>query len=128
MKNRRPTLQDIADRVGATKMTVSRCLRTPDTVSENLRDRIFAVAEELGYIPNRGPNILSKATSRAIGVLLPTRLFPITGLCPQVDPALGGVLIDLFQLFIRERPVFQRTDTVFQLAHATGADQGGRYP
>lgn len=72
MKNRRPTLQDIADRVGATKMTVSRCLRTPDTVSENLRNHIFAVAEELGYIPNRGPNILSKSTSRAIGVLLPS--------------------------------------------------------
>ncbi|WP_222105015.1 gluconate operon transcriptional repressor GntR [Halomonas sp. SH5A2] len=72
MKNRRPTLQDIADRVGATKMTVSRCLRAPDTVSENLRKRIFATAEELGYIPNRGPDILSKSTSRAIGVLLPS--------------------------------------------------------
>ncbi|MGL6252434.1 MAG: LacI family DNA-binding transcriptional regulator, partial [Billgrantia desiderata] len=34
MKKKRPTLQDIADRVGATKMTVSRCLRDPTTVSE----------------------------------------------------------------------------------------------
>ncbi|MEP4546112.1 MAG: gluconate operon transcriptional repressor GntR [Saccharospirillum sp.] len=72
MKHRRPTLQDIADRVGATKMTVSRCLRTPDAVSENLRQRIFAAAEELGYIPNRGPDMLSRSTSRAIGVLLPS--------------------------------------------------------
>lgn len=72
MKKRRPTLQDIADLVGATKMTVSRCLRDPETVSEKLRERIFTAAEELGYIPNRGPDILSKSTSRAIGVLLPS--------------------------------------------------------
>lgn len=72
MKKRRPTLQDIADQVGATKMTVSRCLREPDTVSEALRERIFHVAETLGYIPNRGPDILSKSTSRAIGVLVPS--------------------------------------------------------
>lgn len=71
-KKRRPTLQDIADRVGATKMTVSRCLRGGDNVSEKMRERIFAVAEELGYIPNRAPDILSKATSRAIGILLPS--------------------------------------------------------
>lgn len=71
-KKRRPTLQDIADRVGATKMTVSRCLRGADNVSEKMRERIFAVAEEIGYIPNRAPDILSKATSRAIGVLLPS--------------------------------------------------------
>ncbi|SFU74278.1 gluconate operon transcriptional repressor GntR [Halomonas korlensis] len=72
MKKRRPTLQDIADRVGATKMTVSRCLRNPDSVSVGLRERIFAVAEQLGYIPNRAPDLLSKSTSRSIGVLVPS--------------------------------------------------------
>lgn len=71
-KKKRPTLQDIADQVGATKMTVSRCLRQPDSVSEGLRSKIFAAAEALGYIPNRGPDILSKSTSRAIGVLVPS--------------------------------------------------------
>lgn len=72
IKKRRPTLQDIADRVGATKMTVSRGLRQPESVSEALRARIFSVAEELGYIPNRGPDMLSRSTSRAIGVLVPS--------------------------------------------------------
>ncbi|MFP4137650.1 MAG: gluconate operon transcriptional repressor GntR [Halomonas sp.] len=72
MKKRRPTLQDIADRVDATKMTVSRCLRRPESVSAALRERIFAAAEEVGYIPNRAPDLLSKATSRAIGVLVPS--------------------------------------------------------
>lgn len=72
MKKRRPTLQDIADQVGATKMTVSRGLRGADTVSESLRTRILEAAEALGYIPNRGPDMLSKATSRAIGILVPS--------------------------------------------------------
>lgn len=72
MKKKRPTLQDIADRVGATKMTVSRCLRDPDTVSEGLREQIFSIAEQMGYIPNRAPDLLSRATSHSIGVLVPS--------------------------------------------------------
>jgi len=72
VKKKRPTLQDIADRVGATKMTVSRCLRGGNNVSERMRERIFAEAEALGYIPNRAPDLLSKSTSHAIGVLLPS--------------------------------------------------------
>ncbi|MCC5883030.1 MAG: gluconate operon transcriptional repressor GntR [Halomonas sp.] len=72
MKKKRPTLQDIADKVGATKMTVSRCLRDPDSVSEGLRERIFSVAEQVGYIPNRAPDLLSRATSHSIGLLVPS--------------------------------------------------------
>lgn len=53
-------------------MTVSRCLRDPETVSEALRTRIFSVAEQVGYIPNRAPDLLSRATSHSIGVLVPS--------------------------------------------------------
>lgn len=69
MKKKRPVLQDVADRVGVTKMTVSRFLRNPEQVSVALRGKIAAALDELGYIPNRAPDILSNATSRAIGVL-----------------------------------------------------------
>ncbi|MFC0138906.1 gluconate operon transcriptional repressor GntR [Erwinia mallotivora] len=72
MKKKRPVLQDVADRVGITKMTVSRYLRNPGQVSVALQSRIAAALDELGYIPNRAPDILSNATSRAIGVLLPS--------------------------------------------------------
>ncbi|CAI1111918.1 Gluconate utilization system GNT-I transcriptional repressor [Serratia rubidaea] len=53
-------------------MTVSRYLRNPDQVSAALRQKIAIALDELGYIPNRAPDILSNATSRAIGVLLPS--------------------------------------------------------
>ncbi len=72
MKKKRPILQDVADKVGITKMTVSRYLRHPQQVSAALGEKISVALDELGYIPNRVPDMLSNATSRAIGVLLPS--------------------------------------------------------
>ena len=71
-KNKRPTLQHVADQVGVTKMTVSRYLRNPNQVSPALQAKIAAAVEQLGYIPNRAPDILSNSKSHAIGVLLPS--------------------------------------------------------
>lgn len=71
-KKQRPTLQNIADLVGVTKMTVSRYLRDPDKVSKTIGERIAKAVEELGYVPNRAPDILSKSKSYSIGVLLPS--------------------------------------------------------
>jgi len=71
-KPTRPTLQNIADRVGITKMTVSRYMRDPESVSESTRKKIADVSEELGYIQNRAPIMLSKSSSKVIGVLLPS--------------------------------------------------------
>lgn len=71
MKKKRPVLQDVTDRIGVTKMTVSRFLRNSEQVSVTLQGKIAAVLDELGYIPNCAPDILSNTTSRAIGVLLP---------------------------------------------------------
>ncbi len=70
--SRRPSLQDIADQVGTTRMTVSRCLRAPQSVSEPLRKRILETAERLSYLPNRAPALLKQSRSRSIGVLVPS--------------------------------------------------------
>lgn len=71
-KSHRPTLQDVAERVGVTKMTVSRYMRDPGLVSQASQAKIARALDELGYIPNRAPELLSNAKSRAIGVLLPS--------------------------------------------------------
>ncbi|MGF1718529.1 LacI family DNA-binding transcriptional regulator [Vibrio kyushuensis] len=68
----RPTLQDIADKIGITKMTVSRYMRNPESVAEKTREKIAKVIEEVGYIQNRAPAMLSKSSSKAIGILLPS--------------------------------------------------------
>ncbi len=64
MKKKRPVLQDVADLVGVTKMTVSRYLRNPEQVSEALRGKIAVALDELGYIPNRAPDILQRHQPR----------------------------------------------------------------
>lgn len=71
-KPRRVTLQDIADAVGITKMTVSRYLRQPDAVAAQTGTRIQAAIDTLGYIQNRAPSMLSRASSKAIGIVIPS--------------------------------------------------------
>ena len=46
----RVTLQTIADHVGVSRMTVSNAFSRPDQLSARLRDRVLAVADELGYV------------------------------------------------------------------------------
>lgn len=72
MKKRRPNLQDIADEVGVTKMTVSRCLRDSSKVSPTTYKKIMAAIDRLGYIPNKAPELLANALSHSIGILVPS--------------------------------------------------------
>lgn len=47
-----PSLQDIAERLGISKMTVSRALRGERYVEADLRARILSAAADLGYRPD----------------------------------------------------------------------------
>ncbi|MDD1780778.1 LacI family DNA-binding transcriptional regulator [Enterovibrio sp. ZSDZ35] len=76
-KPRRPTLQDVASLVGVTKMTVSRYLRNRNRVAKVTGERIQIALDELGYIPNRVPDILSNRASRTLGVVLPSLKHPV---------------------------------------------------
>jgi DNA-binding LacI/PurR family transcriptional regulator len=67
----RVTLQTIADHVGVSRMTVSNAFSRPDQLSATLRDRILAVAEELGYGgPDPTARALASGTAGTVGVLL----------------------------------------------------------
>ncbi|MEX6213578.1 LacI family DNA-binding transcriptional regulator [Providencia hangzhouensis] len=68
----RVTLQDVAKFAGVGSMTVSRALRTPELVSDKLREKINAAVEELGYIPNSAAGILASGQSRTVAVLIPS--------------------------------------------------------
>lgn len=71
----RVTLQSIADRTGVSRMTVSNAFSRPDQLSAELRERILAAAEELGYVgPDPAARALAKGTVGAVGVLLTDRL------------------------------------------------------
>lgn len=67
----RATLQTIADRVGVSRMTVSNAFSRPDQLSESLRERILAAAEEVGYVgPDPAARALARGTTGAVGILL----------------------------------------------------------
>lgn len=63
---------ELANLAGVSKMTVSRFLRNADSVSNSLQKKISAAIDELGYIPNKAPDMLSNAKSHAIGIVLPS--------------------------------------------------------
>lgn len=66
----RPTLQTIADRLGVSRTTVSNAYGRPDQLNPALRERILAVAKEIGYAgPNPTARSLRRGRSGAIGVL-----------------------------------------------------------
>ncbi|PPC74325.1 transcriptional regulator [Pokkaliibacter plantistimulans] len=66
------TLNDVAERVGVSAITISRALRTPEKVSEVLRQRIDEAVQELGYRPNYAARALASARSHTVVVLVPS--------------------------------------------------------
>jgi DNA-binding LacI/PurR family transcriptional regulator len=67
---RRPTIADIAQRAGVSKGSVSYALNDRPGVSAPTRRRIVAIAEEVGWHPNRAARALSAARSGACGLAL----------------------------------------------------------
>ncbi len=68
----RVTLADVAKLAGVGSMTVSRALRTPDQVSDKLREQIQKAVDELGYIPNKAAGQLASGQSSSVAVILPS--------------------------------------------------------
>ena len=66
----RVTIKDIAQRAGVSKGAVSYALNGRPGVSDETRERILAIADELGWYPNRAARALSAARADACGLVL----------------------------------------------------------
>ncbi|MET8055350.1 LacI family DNA-binding transcriptional regulator [Streptomyces microflavus] len=71
MTSRTVTLLDVARAAGVSKSTVSDALQGSGRVAEATRERVRAVAEELGYRPNSAARRLRRSSTGAIGLHLP---------------------------------------------------------
>jgi DNA-binding LacI/PurR family transcriptional regulator len=67
---RRPTIADIARRAGVTKAAVSFALNGQPGVSAATRERILAIAAEIGFQPNSAARALSDGRAGAFGLVI----------------------------------------------------------
>lgn len=67
--NRRPTLADVAARAGVSTALVSIVMREAPGASAATRERVLAVADEIGYRPDLRARLLRRSRSRLIGVV-----------------------------------------------------------
>ena len=65
---KRPTIADIARQAGVSKGAVSYALNGQPGVSDLTRQRILAIAEEIGWKPNSAARALSGSTANAVGL------------------------------------------------------------
>jgi LacI family transcriptional regulator len=70
MTGRPITLADVAREAGTSPSTASRALSGRGYVAEDVRKRLLAVADRLGYVPNLSARTLKQRTSRVVGVVV----------------------------------------------------------
>ena len=66
------TVSDVAKLAEVSTATVSRTLNKPSVVRAEVRERVEAAIEKLGFIPNDSARALRQNQTRLIGVVVPT--------------------------------------------------------
>ena len=78
MANEKTTLNDVARKMGISKMTVSRAINHPEKVNHKTLDRILKTMKELDYKPKFVARVLAGRDSKTIGFFIkPNRDFVI---------------------------------------------------
>jgi DNA-binding LacI/PurR family transcriptional regulator len=91
---KRPTIADIARRAGVTKAAVSFALNGQPGVSAATRERILAIAKEIGFQPNSAARALSDGRAGAFGLIIdrPARTL---GVEPWFTQLISGIQAEL---------------------------------
>jgi DNA-binding LacI/PurR family transcriptional regulator len=99
---KRPTIADIARRAGVTKAAVSFALNGQPGVSTLTRERILAIAEEMGFQPNSAARALSDGRSGAFGLVIdrPARTLGVEPFFMQLISGIQAELADSHQALL----------------------------
>lgn len=91
---KRPTIADIASEAGVTKAAVSFALNGQPGVSAATRERILAIAKELGFQPSSAARALSDGRAGAFGLVIdrPARML---GIEPYFMQLIAGIQSEL---------------------------------
>jgi len=115
---KRPTLRDIAQRVGVSETAASFALNGKPGISEDVRRRVLEVVEELDWRPSYAARLLSGAASQSVGFLLPAAATSVdselffmrlmTGMQTALSPAQYGLLVQVAENVDDEIEVYRR--------------------
>ena len=91
---KRPTITDIAHRAGVTKAAVSIALNGKPGISAATRERILAIAEEIGFQPSSAARALTAGKSGVFGLVIdrPARTL---GIEPYFMQLVSGIQAEL---------------------------------
>ena len=70
MRKGRPTIIDVAQKVGVSKSTVSLVLQNSPTVREETREKVRAAMAEMGYVYNRSAATMRSSNAGLIGLVI----------------------------------------------------------
>lgn len=66
-----PTIYEIAEKAGVAPGTVSKVFNNYKQINEKTREKVLAVAKEMGYVPNIAASSIKTNQSYLIGVIFP---------------------------------------------------------
>lgn len=67
-----PRLRDVAEQANVSTATVSRVVNNPESVTEEVRQRVQAVIDRLNWVPNASAKALATSRTHTIGAIMPT--------------------------------------------------------
>lgn len=96
-----PTLYDVAREAGVSTATVSRVMHRQDKVRASTRQRVLAVIEALGYVPDGAAQSMARQRKEVVGLLAPAKRGPDTDVEQDgllfIDEVLRGAESSLFE-------------------------------
>jgi len=115
---RHTTQKDIAEKLGVTRVTVSKALNDYPDISESMRRKVRQVAVEAGYIVDHGARSLQQRKTNTIGVVIPEVSnsffsFVIHGIMDAAATHGYRVILTVS----RENPTIERQNVLTLLSH-----------
>lgn len=94
-RSRKPTMADVAAKVGVSRALVSLVFRGQPGASPETRERVFEAAADLGYRPDMAARLLARGRSKVFGILFTARNPYHVDLVEAIYPAAEELGYDL---------------------------------
>ncbi len=111
--------RQVARRAGVSIATVSRAVNDPGSVAETTRERVLAVAAEMGYRPSTLGRNLVTGRSHLIGLVIPNINSPLYGdMAKGIEDALAGTGLQVVLASTRDEPELEVQAVCDLLSHS----------